>query len=98
VKGLLWSVGGAIPVTCLQVVPLVTDNVIVINTVITYKRKGIYNLHTEDAKKSAVDSAMRGNVSTRAASRLLQVRNTTLQKRVQVAVLQQNFRNTCGKI
>jgi hypothetical protein len=64
----------------------------------TYKRKGIYNQWTEDAMKSAVDSVMRGNVSIRAASGLFKVPNTTLQKRVQAAVLQQNFRNdTSGK-
>jgi hypothetical protein len=48
--------------------------------------------------KSAVYSVMRGNVSIRAASGLFKVPNTTLQKRVQAAVVQQNFQNdTSGK-
>jgi hypothetical protein len=28
VKGLMWSVGGAIPVACMQAVPMVSDNVL----------------------------------------------------------------------
>jgi hypothetical protein len=45
----------------------------------TYKRKGMYNLWTDDAMKSAVDSVMRGNISVPAVLGMFGVPNTTLR-------------------